>query len=161
MFQGHLALLKFELCFEKFIGLENELVKILTLFYEGRFDVSISLFKITMKSDHVAMMEPPLPCNHVIGLWIKIASNTLLHHRLIEYFTLAKVAMVMVLGSMEDKHCFSILSFMKSKLWNELTTHLNLVVQMFAQNDYTLDTFPFGVVIKDWVNNRVRYAIDY
>ncbi len=37
MFQGHLALLKFELCFEKFIGLENEWVKILTIFYEGKF----------------------------------------------------------------------------------------------------------------------------
>jgi hypothetical protein len=68
--------------------------------------------------------------------------------------------MVMVLGSMEDKYCFSTLSFMKSKLWNQLTTHFDLVVKMFAQNHYTLDTFPFGDVIKDWVNNKVRYAID-
>jgi hypothetical protein len=60
-----------------------------------------------------------------------------------------KVAMVMVLGSMENECCFSTLSFMKSKLWNWLTTHFDLVVNMFAQNHYTLDTFPFGDVIKD------------
>jgi len=67
MFQGHLALLKFELCFEKFIAVENEWVKILTIFYEGRFDVSISLFKITMKSDHVATLWNPY-CHATLSL---------------------------------------------------------------------------------------------
>lgn len=105
-------------------------------------------------------VEPLLPCNPIIGLWSKIASNTFLRHWLLKYFALAKVAMVMVLGSMEDKHYFSTLSFMRSKLWNQLTTHFNLVVKMFAQNHYTLDTFPFGDVIKDWVNNKRSYVID-
>jgi hypothetical protein len=152
MFQRHLALLKTEFCFEKFIGLENEWVKILALLDEGRLDVSVFFFKITMKSNHFTTLEPPLPCNPIIRLWSKITSNTFLHHQLLEYFALAKVVVVMVLGSMENECYFSTLFFMKSKLWNQLTTHLNLVVNMFAHIHYTLDTFPFGDVIKDWID---------
>jgi len=67
-----LALLKVEFCFEKFIGLESEQMKIPTLLDEGRLDVSAFFFKIIMKSNHVATLEPPLPCNHVIGLGPKL-----------------------------------------------------------------------------------------
>ncbi len=103
-------------------------MKIPTFLDEGRLDVSSSLSKITMKNNHVATLEPPLPCNSVIWLWSKITSSTFLHHQLLVYFALAKVAVVMVLGSMEYECCFSTLSFLKSKLWNWLTTHLDLCV---------------------------------
>jgi hypothetical protein len=59
----------------------------------------------------------------------------------------------MILGSVENEHCFSKLSFMKSKLRNKLTTHLDLVMKMFAWEHDSLDTFPFGDAIKDWTNN--------
>jgi hypothetical protein len=36
------------------------------------------------------------------------------------------------------------LAFMNSKLENRLTTHLPLVVRMFAQQFYTLQNFPYG-----------------
>jgi hypothetical protein len=55
---------------------------------------------------------------------------------------------------------FFTLSFMKSKLHKWLTTHFNLVVRMFAQDHYTLDTFPFGDATKDWVDNKVKYVVD-
>jgi hypothetical protein len=118
MFRGHLAFLKAEFFFEKFIGLESEWVKILVLLDEGRLDVSTSFSKITMKNNHATTLEPLLPCNLVTGLWSKIASSTFLHHQLSKCFALAKVAMVMVLGSMEYEYCFSTLSSMKSKSWN-------------------------------------------
>jgi hypothetical protein len=44
---------------------------------------------------------------------------------------------------MEDEHTFSNLSFVKSKLWNRLTTHLDLVVYMYVQDFYTMKGFPF------------------
>jgi hypothetical protein len=47
-------------------------VKIPTLFYEGRLDVLASFFKIIMKNNHVAVLEPPLPCNLAIGLGPKL-----------------------------------------------------------------------------------------
>jgi hypothetical protein len=46
--------------------------------------------------------------------------------------------MVHIIGSVEDEKCLSTLAFMKSKLHNRLTTHLPIVVHMFAQQFYTL-----------------------
>jgi hypothetical protein len=40
--------------------------------------------------------------------------------------------MAMVLGNVKDERCFSNLGFMKNKLKNILTTHLDLVVKMFT-----------------------------
>jgi len=39
---------------------------------------------------------------------------------------------------------------MKSKLRNWFTTHLDLVVRMFAQDHYSMNTFPFGNAMKEW-----------
>jgi hypothetical protein len=65
----------------------------------------------------------------------------------------------MILGSVKDEHCFSTLYFLKSKLCNRLTKHLDLVVRMFTHDHYTLDNFPFGDAMKDWNDNKVRYEI--
>jgi hypothetical protein len=51
---------------------------------------------------------------------------------------LAKLAMVQLVGSVEDDRCFSILAFMKYNHHNRLTTHSSLVVQMFVRCFYTI-----------------------
>jgi len=55
----------------------------------------------------------------------------------------------MILGFVEDEHCFSTLYFLKSKLHNHLIKHLDFVVMMFTEEHYTLDSFPFGDAMKD------------
>jgi hypothetical protein len=54
---------------------------------------------------------------------------------------------VVVLGSVEDEHVFSNLSFVKSKLRNHLTIRLNLIVWMCVQSFYNLESFPFYIAI--------------
>jgi hypothetical protein len=49
-----------------------------------------------------------------------------------KFFNLVELAIVVVLGSAEDEKMFFTFTFMKSKLKNELTTHLDLVVKMYA-----------------------------
>jgi hypothetical protein len=111
-----LALLKAQFCFERFIGPKIDRVKILALLDEKKLDFIIFLFKITMYSNHVDALEPPLVCNLIIQLWSKLAFIGLLQYQLIEYFTLVKLTMVMILGNVKDECCFFTLSFMKSKL---------------------------------------------
>ncbi len=137
-------------------------MKIHALLDEGRLDVSTSFFKnyYTKQPCYIAL-EPLLPCKPIIGLWFRIAFSSLLHHQLSKYFALVEVAVVMVLKNMEDKCYFPTLSFMKSKLWNQLTTHLDLVVKIFVYDHYILDAFPFEDAIKDLENNKIRYSIDY
>jgi hypothetical protein len=66
----------------------------------------------------------------------------------------------MILSSVKNERCFSTLSFLESKLHNQLTKHLDLVVKMFAQYHYTLDSFPFGDAMKDWNDNKMKYIVD-
>jgi hypothetical protein len=46
----------------------------------------------------------------------------------LKYLKLAELAMVQIVGSVEDEKCFSMLAFMKSKLCSMFITHLPLVV---------------------------------
>jgi hypothetical protein len=68
--------------------------------------------------------------------------------KLLEYLKLVELAVIMVLGSVEDERTFSNVNFLKLKLQNQLTIHLDLVVKMFAQNFYHLDSFLFYITIQ-------------
>ncbi len=50
------------------------------------------------------------------------------------------------------------LVFMKFKLHNHLTTHLNLVIWMYTQKFYKLKTFPFYTTIKEWGKKKLHYG---
>jgi hypothetical protein len=67
-----------------------------------------------------------------------MVNSQILKLKMFELFKLVELVIVMVLGSVEDERTFSTLTFMKSKLRNRLTTHLDLVVRMYAQDFFTL-----------------------
>jgi len=69
-----------------------------------------------------------------------------------------EITIVMFVGTMEDENTFSIVNFMKFKLRNHLTTHLDLVVWMYAQKFYRLETFPFYTTIKEWGKEKLQYG---
>jgi len=66
----------------------------------------------------------------------------ILKDRISEYFKLVELTIVVILGSVENEHSFSTITFMKSKLRNQLTINLDMVVKMYAQDFFTLQTFP-------------------
>jgi len=72
---------------------------------------------------------------------------------------LVKLYMVIVLGMMKDEQAFSNHVFMKWKLWNCLTNHLDLVVCIYFQIFYSIATFPFRIVIYDWNDNQFFYRV--
>ncbi len=55
-----------------------------------------------------------------------------------KYVKLVELAMVQMVGNMEDERCFSFMAFMKSKLHNRLTTQLLFLVWMFTQRFYII-----------------------
>jgi hypothetical protein len=52
---------------------------------------------------------------------------------MLEYIKLVELAIVQVISSIEDEQCFFRLTFMKFKLRNQLTMHLELNIWMFNQ----------------------------
>jgi hypothetical protein len=53
----------------------------------------------------------------------------------------------------ENERTFSILTFMKSKLHNQLARHLHIAIRMFTQDFFIKEKFLFQVTIMDW-NDR-------
>ncbi len=75
-----------------------------------------------------------------------INASQLLFHSFLEFLKLVEIVMVHVLGFVEDIHCFSSMSFLKTKLHNCLDPHLALIIVMFSQKFFIIDNFPYQVV---------------
>ena len=105
-----------------------------------------------MKSNAHVVMEPLYDINLVTIIWRTISASRVLSHGLPEYLKLAKIALVHVIGSVEDEGVCSSVSFLKTKLRNSLDSHLGVVVGMYSQNIYTLQNFPYDVVFDSWTN---------
>ena len=64
--------------------------------------------------------------------------------------------------SVEDERCSSSLSFLKDKLQNSLDVHLSLIVGMYSQKLFILETFSFDATFDAWMQGAEkhgRYAV--
>jgi hypothetical protein len=111
-----------------------------------------------MLSNSMVMLEPPFDVNPLTRLWRMLDANIALATQFSKYIKLAQLAMVHVLGSVEDERCFSSLTFLKDRLRNHLANdHLGLVMGMYAQQVYTLQDFPYDACFQTWVHSAERY----
>lgn len=116
-----------------------------------KLDNQESLFICTMESNSKKIMEGDIKTvNPLTKLWRIIDASSMLRHGLLEYLKLAEIAIVLVLGSVEDERTFSTLSFMKDRLRNRRQTHLPMVVTMHGQTFYDINSFPYDEAYNDW-----------
>jgi hypothetical protein len=81
--------------------------------WEQTWSWNISL-QIIMQNNHAIALELPILCNPITRLWFKFASNTL-EDQLSKYFVLIELSIVIILGSIKGKCCFSTLSIQVAK----------------------------------------------
>ncbi len=93
-------------------------------------------------------MHEPSDVNPVTRMWLKIQSSPLLVLKLSEYIKVDEIIMLQVLGLVEDEKTFNNLPFMKSKLHNKLTTHLDLCVHLFTQIFYNVNNFSYDATLQ-------------
>ena len=151
-FSKHLDVLKNWYCNTKVLGSGVDKEIIPGILDRWSLDSQQGYFKIAMKSNAPAAMEPPYDLNPVTQIWRTISASRVLAHGFPEYLKLAEIALVHVIGSVEDERVFSSVSFLKSKLRNSLDPHLGLVVGMYSQTLYTLQNFPYDAVFDSWTN---------
>jgi hypothetical protein len=102
-----------------------------------------------MNNNSMATCKPPFLLNPTTKLWWILDANSTLVVQFLEYIKLAQIAMVHILGSVEDELCFSSLFFMKDKLHNRLAIdHLGVVIGIHKQNIYTLENFLYDNYFK-------------
>jgi hypothetical protein len=70
-----------------------------------------------------------------------------------------KLAVVQIMGFVKDEKTFSTLTFMKTRLWNRLCEHLDIVVRMFTQPFYIINTFPYDDAIITWPEEKTRRGL--
>jgi hypothetical protein len=95
-------------------------------------------------------MLPLHDYNPTMWLWERFASSAIVCQWLLKWFKLVQLYMVIIIGNVEDEKTFSNMSFMKNKLHNCLTIHLDLVMRMYVQSFYLLKTFPLYTSMCDW-----------
>jgi len=83
----------------------------------------------------------------------------LLCARLFEFMKVVELTMVQIMGCVEDEKTFSTLTFIKIRLWNKLCEHLDLMVCMFAQPFYDVDSFHYNDAITTWTNEKARRGL--
>ncbi len=105
MFPTHLTLLKAQYCFEKEVGVEG--LKVPTLLNEQKLEMGASFFKVIMQSNCKHVLEFHVSSNLVTKLWSNLAFSTMLQHQLSKYFELVEISIMMALGSVEEKQCYS------------------------------------------------------
>lgn len=66
--------------------------------------------------------------NLLIKLKRTIFSSQIFEQKIYEYIRLDELVVMQVIGLVEDEQCFFTLTFMKTKLKNRLTKHLELVI---------------------------------
>ncbi len=79
-------------------------------------DAQQVMFKLCMKNNFKAAMEPLFDLNPLNLVWRIIDASWVFMHFFPKYLKLAKMAIVNVLGNVEDERCFSFFTFLKSKL---------------------------------------------
>lgn len=148
-FSKHLDVLKQYYCEPKYIQTTEGQRLIPPVLDQWKLDTQQGMFKTAMMSNWERAMEPPFDLNPLTRLWRLLNANSLTNHLFPEYVKLAEIAVVHVLGSVEDERCFSSLGFLKNKVRNSLDEHLPLVVTMFSLI-YSLRTFPYDATYNMW-----------
>lgn len=158
LFPLHVNILEAVLCVAKPVGGDGRCMAPLL---DGQaLDMQSSSFKLTMVHNAEDVLAEQNDLNPVTRIWRKVAASTILAHKLSEFMKLVELAVVQILDSTEDERTFSNLSFMKNKLRNRLTTHLDLCVRVFSQKFFTLANFSYEEAISSWKKQKVRYALE-
>ena len=167
-FRKHLDIIKDFYGEPKWIGQDENKRCVPAVLDKSLLELEQPLFRIAMIANaHSSMELPPLnaPAHQLLNpltkLWRTLDANSALGKNFWEYIKLAEIAMVHVLGSVEDERTFSAFSFLKDRLRNRLDDHLGVVVGMHCQNVFTLKSFPYDDCFKQWMlaTKRQRYAM--
>jgi len=88
------------------------------------------MFVYNMTNNVKLAMHKPFDVNPITKFYRIFISFQILKNKIPKYIKLVELVIVQVIGSVENKHCFSMLTFMTTKSWNQLTMHLELVIHM-------------------------------
>jgi len=106
-------ILKAHYCELRHIQVGEEMKLVQPMLDGWRLESQQGMFKTAMMSNSARVMELPFHVNPVTKLWNLMCANFHTQCLFSKYMKLAEIAMVHVLGSVEDERTFSSLAFLK------------------------------------------------
>jgi hypothetical protein len=111
---------------------------------------------MTMVHNVESILHEDNKLNPTARLWQKVSMPTIFNHKLFEYMKLAKIAIIQVLSSIEDKCTFQKNCFTNNKLWNRLKIHLDPCNKFYNQRDLN---FKFFLMKRSLPNSKASSII--
>jgi len=109
-----------------------------------------------MKNNAKAASKGTHDLNPIIRLWHNLTTPQLVNFKLSKFIKVEEIDVAQVIGCVENKICLYIF-FMKNKLRNKLIDCLNLIVCMFSQKLFPLESFVYNDAIHAWKKAKKRY----
>ncbi len=122
-------------------------------------DAQQKMFKLCMKNNSKATMESFFDLNLLIHIWRTIYAFWVFTHSFHEYLKLTKMGIVHVLEIVKHEWLFSSLAFFKSQLQITLDLHLALMVGMYNQKLFLLESFPYVATFDAWIGLVDHYGV--
>jgi hypothetical protein len=89
---------------------------VLNLLLVHALDLHVSFFKMTMGHNSNPILCEESDLNPLTRMQCKVSRFPFHNHKLLKLIKLAKIIVVLVLGSVENERNFNIVAFMKTKL---------------------------------------------
>jgi hypothetical protein len=116
---------------------ESEKV-VLALLSAHALDLHVSFFKMIMGHNFDPVLCEENDFNLFTRMWCKVSGSPFLNHKLSKFIKLAEITIVLVFGFVKDECTFNIMAFMRTKLHNQLSTHLDLCTRFHTQRFFIL-----------------------
>ncbi len=116
-FHNHLDVIKATFCHPKKLG-NSDIVWVLKFLSTTSFGVQQSMVKMAMKSNVGVVMAKLHDMSSLMCLQCTLSTSVMFTCSFVEYFKLAKFAMVQLLGRVKNEWYFNFLTCCKSKLCN-------------------------------------------
>jgi hypothetical protein len=72
-----------------------------------------------------------------------------IRHLCPQWFTAAEICLTVVCGSVADERVFSAMNFIKNDIRNRLETHLDACVQVYTQDLFDVQSFPYHELVRE------------
>jgi len=106
-FVKHLQIIKTTFCLGKTNKVDDKNMMVGELLNANDLDCQQGMFKLTMKSNATTCMATPFDLNPLTEMWCLVTTFQILSFSFLEYVKLTKLAMVQIVGNVEDEKCFS------------------------------------------------------
>jgi hypothetical protein len=81
--------------------------------------------------------------NPLIRIWCKIFASAIFNHKISKFIKLVEIVTLQVLGFVEDECTFNTINFMKARLGNQLSPHMDFCTKFYNQQFFTIQNFPY------------------